>query len=158
MKKKKFLSEFLALILCMVVFVGCSREPQPEDVVNKLETAFNTLDVDMMLECYEPSVQKMYSAMMEVGGQFMGGIDLATIISGLGGFTDVFGDELGVEIPTVTFTVNSKQMISDSKAVLNVTLKYDYGGSVSDVDGEEVTEDMYFVKIDGQWYISAKKF
>lgn len=157
-KLQKIVSVILSL---MMIFscCGCQKEPEPEDIMKKLETAFNTANIEMMLECYEPSVQNMYKGMMEIGGALLGGVDLATIVSGLGGFADIFGSEFGAEMPKIEIVVNSKKVLSDSKVILNVTQKYDYKGiDVPKDTPTELTEDVYFVKIDGEWYISAKPF
>lgn len=67
------LRKTVSLILLFLISINlcdCSpNEPTPEEVVEKLETAFNTSNIDMMLECYEPSVQNMYKGLMELGGQ-----------------------------------------------------------------------------------------
>lgn len=158
----KFKSKFISTLLAVCLFFGfcaCGEESQPEDVIEKLETAFNTSNIDMMLECYEPSIQNMYKGLMEIGGQLMGDIDLQTIISGLGGFADVFGSELGMEMPKIDLVINEKEIIADDKVRMNITQYYDYNDmSVPENAPEELTSDMYLVRIDGQWYISAKVF
>lgn len=145
------------LFLISVNLCACfSKEPTPEDVIEKLETAFNTSNVDMMLECYEPSIQNMYKGMMEIGGQLMGGVDMATVVSGLGGFADVFGKDLGMEMPTIRLVINSKKQISENRVSLNVTQYYDYKDmSVPEDVEKEITSDIPMEKIDGKWYIAA---
>lgn len=150
---------FILLFLISINLCACSpNEPTPEEVVEKLETAFNTSNIDMMLECYEPSVQNMYKGLMELGGQALGGIDLETVINGLGGFADVFGSEIGYEMPTVHFIINDRKVISETKVKMNITQIYKYNSANHPKNApDKITSDMYFVKIDGKWYISAKK-
>lgn len=145
------------LFLISINLCACfSKEPTPEDIIKKLETAFNTSNVDMMLECYEPSIQNMYKGMMEIGGQLMGGVDMATVVSGLGGFADVFGKDLGMEMPKIRLVVNSKKQISENRVSLNVTQYYDYMDmSVPEDVEKEITSDIPMEKIDGKWYIAA---
>ena len=48
MKKKALV---LLTLLCMISFGGCSDQSHPEDVIQKMEDAFNEHDLDKMVEC-----------------------------------------------------------------------------------------------------------
>lgn len=144
----------IIISLCLVPFVllfGCKKESKPEDTIYKMETAFNNSDVEMLLECYEPSVQNMYNGIMEIGGKLMD-IDLKSVISGLGGFANLYGEELGAEMPKIDITINNQDYVNDNKVKMNITMSYDY----SEHEIPNQTMDIYVVNIDGTWYISAE--
>lgn len=153
--------KILLSFVIMILFFGngCNIRQNPEDVIEKLETAFNTSNIDMMLECYEPSIQQMYKGIMEIGGQMLGGVDLATVVSGLGGFANIFGETYGHEMPTVKLTVTDKEVVSENKVKLNVTQEYFWNNpNLSNNLPDKVNEIVYMVNIDGNWYISAKGY
>lgn len=155
---RKRTAAILSFILAvMFVFSSCMHKEEPEDVLHKLEISINTSDFDSMLECYEPSVQKMYKGMLELGGMFFDGADLGTILSGIGGFVDVYGEEFGAQMPKVTFYVNNREDVSDSKVRLNVTQRIEMTNS-PEFEPQEQNMAVCFVNIDDQWYISARTF
>lgn len=151
----------LALLLILSTFVvsGCdSLIPKPEETLYKYEDAINSYDIEAAVECFEPSVQKLYAGGMELGSS-IAGIDMNTMIGAAGAFVDLFGDEL-VEggMPEMKFTINSQERLEEDKVLMNVTCTYGNLSGVSGDFGEDtMSEDMdvYFVLIDGKWYISA---
>ena len=147
--KRKIMSVLLWIAVSLLLVSGCDTGKKPEDVISKLQTSFDNSDIDMMIECYEPSVQKMYKGIMAIGGAFLGDVDLADVFSGLGGFANIFGSEY-TEMPKINIT-NNKEIVSDEKVKFNVTVEYSYNG-----DSNKEDMDMYVIKIDGEWYISAK--
>ena len=158
---KKWIIIILSVVIVLVSGVclyNLNKNPQPEDVIQKFEIAYNTSNIDMMIECCEPSVQKIYKGMMEVGSELFG-VDLGTIISGMGGFNDIFGAEYGYGTANITITVNSKEVISDVKVKFNVTMQYIYrNANIPDNAPDKADTVIYVVKIDDEWYISAKNY
>lgn len=158
MNKKNVL---IALLLICSTFImsGCnSLIPQPEETLYKYEDAINSYDMEAAIECFEPSVQKLYAGGMELGSS-IAGIDMNTMIGAAGAFADLFGDEL-VEggMPEMKFTINSKEQLEKDRVLMNVTCTYENMSGITDDYGEDtMSEDMdvYFVLIDGKWYISA---
>lgn len=157
MKKKNLL--VVSVFLMVLILSGC-QTAKPEDTIYKLEEAMNNYDMEMMLECYEPSVQKIYAGAMEIGSS-IAGMDLDTILNAAGGLADLFGDEL-VEggMPQVDIIINSQEQISEDKLLMNLTVTYDYGGLMEQIETEttqtEETFDAYLVLINGIWYLSAE--
>lgn len=156
MKKYNVFKSIAFLVCVMTVMCSCSLiEPKPEDTIYKLETAFNNCDVDAILECYEPSVQTMYNGAMEIGGSLLGGIDLKTVVSGLGGFADVFGDQLvDGGMPKIKIIINSQQQVTEEKVLMNLTINFIEGSSAM---RESEVMDVYLILIDDEWYISAEE-
>lgn len=130
---------------------ACFKSAEPEDTIYKMEEAFNDSDIDALLECYEPKVQKMYSGIMEIGGKLLD-VDLKTIISGLGAFSNLYGKDFGAEMPKIDITINSKEEINEEKVKMNLTMRYEY----SQQDIPDQVMDVYVIKIDNEWYLSAE--
>lgn len=150
MKKRRIIL-LIMLILTLINLGGCTKTAEPEDTIYKMEEAFNDSDMDALLECYEPKVQKMYDGVMAVGGALLG-VDMNTVIGGLGAFANLYGKDFGADMPEVDITINSKEEINEDKVKMNLTMKYDY----SQQDISDQTMDIYVVKIDDKWYISAE--
>lgn len=157
-RKNRYISIvlFIAILLC-----SCTKKPKPEDTIYKLEKAFNNYDIDMMLECYEPSVQAIYEGIAEIGGNLLGGIDLKTMMSTAGGIANIFGDEL-IEggLPEIDININSQEEVTDEKVQMDLTINYIYSNEMLDSLPEDMSTeqniDIYLVLIDDTWYISAE--
>lgn len=138
-------------LIPLILLCGCKEESKPEDTIHKMEKAFNNSDIETLLECYEPSVQNMYNGIMEIGGKLMD-VDLKTVISGLGGFANLYGEDIGAEMPEIDITINNQDYVNDDKVKMNITMSYDY----SEHEIPNQTMDIYVVNIDDIWYISAE--
>lgn len=149
--KSKSIALLSILALISVFMCACLKSAEPEDTIYKMEEAFNDSDMEALLECYEPKVQKMYDGVMEIGGKLLG-VDLNTVINGLGAFANLYGKDFGAEMPTIDITINSKEKINEEKVKMNITMKYD----CSQQNLEDQTMDIYLIKIDSEWYISAE--
>lgn len=159
MKRK---NKYISIVLFVVISLcSCTKKPKPEDTIYKLEKAFNNYDVDMLLECYEPSVQAIYEGIVEIGGSLMGGIDLKTMMSTAGGIANIFGDEL-IEggLPEIDININSQKEVTDEKVQMNLTINYIYSDEILKTLPEntstEQNMDIYLVFIEDTWYISAE--
>lgn len=158
---KRTLYGIIALLFVPIILCSCMERPKPEDTVYKLEKAFNNYDMEMMLECYEPSVQSMYAGIMEIGGALLGGVDLKTIIQGLGGFTNIYGNSL-IEggLPQIAITINSMEEITEDKVLVDLTIKYIYSEEMlKNIPSDTQTEEQmyaYLVYIDDTWYFSSE--
>lgn len=161
MKSRHILSILFSFIVVSFHLYSCTEEAKPEDTINKLETAFNEYNIEMMLECYEPSFQAVYEGGAELFGAALGGIDVKTLMQGLGGFVNIFGDSL-IEggLPEIDIIINSIEEVTEDKVLAKLTLKYIYSEEMkkqlpSYVQTEEQM-NAYLVLIDGTWYISSE--
>ena len=152
-KMKKVFCHIVAILLIIpICLCSCQAKSTPEDTIAKLESGLNTYDTEKVLECYEPSVQSMYAGIMEIGGALLGGVDLQTILQGMGGFANIYGDNMMEGgMPKVTITVNSIKEITDDKVLADMTFKTSF-------NDEEQTEKVYayLVYIDDTWYFAAE--
>lgn len=159
--KRKLWSLFIVLSIPFSL-CSCTRETKPEDTIYKLEKAFNTYNIEMMIECYEPSIQDIYEGLMEVGGELLG-MDMKTIIQGASGFANVYGDSFMEEdIPEIDIIINSMEEVDGNKdkILADLTIKYDYSKETlerfTDIETEEKMY-VYLICIDKKWYISGEE-
>lgn len=148
MKKKSCL---LILVLTFsMILSGCIPTAKPEDTIYEMEEAINAYDMEALVECFEPSVQKIYAGALEVGSSFLG-MDLGTVLDAASGIADLFGVELMEDgMPTVDIVINSQEEISDEEVKMNLTFTVNYAGET-----ESETMDVTLVLIKSKWYISG---
>jgi len=132
----------------------------PEDKINatveKLEYSFNNLDVNGMLECFDPSVSAMYDAAMSLTGSLMGSMlevgDMTDLLTGMTDIAPFLPDEIYDEIggkPVLDITVNNIVFTSDTSADVTMTFSVSQGGQ-----SEQTTETLSMMEIDDEWVIS----
>lgn len=161
MKKimKSTLGIFLIAVLMLNLCACSSKDSQPEELLSKLENAYNTQDIDILLDCFDPTIQNTCKSIAAVGGDMFGTVDFQTVINSLSEFVDIFNIDTENGIPQINFTINQKEYISDIAVKLNVTQKCIYKTiDVPDFIPKEYTTDLYFININDHWYISAKLF
>lgn len=123
----------------------------PKGTIEKLETAYNNLDIDSMVECFDPSVQAFYSGANSVLGELVGFdiSDMASMVPFIANFDDDIDFE---DLPKIEIKINDIDKTSDTTAVVYCTImSQGYGG-------EPEEDDIDMVKIDGEWYISGTEF
>lgn len=148
MKKRVFL---IFVLIFTVLLGGCIPIAKPEDTIHKMEDAINAYDMEALVECFEPSVQKIYAGVLEVGSSFLG-MDVATLINAASGIADLFGVELTEGgMPTVDIVINSQEELSDEEVKMNLTFTVNYAGET-----QSETMDVTLVLIKWKWYISAE--
>lgn len=149
MKKRSYL--LIMILVVAMLFSGCTPKPNPEDTIYKLEAAMNEYDIQTALECFEPSVQKIYAGVLEVGSSFWG-MDIGTVLDAAGGIADLFGVELLEDgMPTVDIEIVSQEEISDEEVKMNLAVTINYAG-----ESETENMDVTLVLIKGEWYISGE--
>lgn len=140
MKKKSYI--LLLVLLFSLLLSGCISKAKPEDTIYKMEEAINEYDMKKLVECFEPSIQKIYKGILTTGQSF------ANTVDGIVNFIEE--NVLEDELLTVDITVNSKERISAKKVKLNITFTIDYVGQK-----QAKTMDVTMVYIKGEWYISS---
>lgn len=53
MKNRKLVAAAVLTVLLLSLFTGCRQTPRPEDTVEQLQRAINTLDTDALLQCVD---------------------------------------------------------------------------------------------------------
>lgn len=122
------------------------RVDKAEDTIRKMERALNNLDMEELIECYEPQVQKMYNEIFKFDENLMG-MDIGSL---LGGFTNIYGNEFGLEMPEITINIDNQEYISIEQVKMRLTIHYQ-NSTISD---EAI--DINLIQIDDIWYISSE--
>lgn len=123
-----------------------TEDVNPEDTIRKMERALNNLDMKELIECYEPQVQKMYNEIFKFNENLMG-MDIGSL---LGGFTNIYGKEFGLEMPEITINIDNQEYISSEQVKMRLTIHYQ-NSTISDE-----TVDINLIRIDDIWYISSE--
>lgn len=123
-----------------------TEEANPEDTIRKMERALNKLDMKELIECYEPQVQKMYNEIFKFDENLMG-MDIGSLLDG---FTNIYGNEFGLEMPEITINIDNQEYISSEQVKMRLTIHYQ-NSTISD----EVI-DINLIQIDDIWYISSE--
>ena len=148
MKKALRILLLCAMILCMVPLAAQSATlSDVTPLLEKIESAYNRMDLNLLLECYDPSVLKAFTAM----GKFVGmDTDLYT---GLMPFaSNIFSAYIGstTDLPQCKITPDS--YIGDDYYGV-VKYKVEIKQSSGNVDN--ITTEMNVQKVDNVWYIAA---
>ena len=65
---KRVLALALACLLTLSA-AGCGKAKGPEDTLKAFQTAFNSYDLDAMLDCVEPTMATLIRAVLDVEGR-----------------------------------------------------------------------------------------
>lgn len=122
----------------------------PRGTIEKFEDSYNNLDIDSMVECFDPSVRALYSGANSILGELVG-FDISDMAS-LVPFLANFDEDLSLEdMPKIKIDIKDIDKTSDSTAVVYCV--------ISTSDGSDSEEDeLNMVKIDSEWYISGNEF
>lgn len=150
----KFIIKLVAIVvvLATVVTAGVSiagNISSPKKTLQKFEEAYNNVDFDGMVECFDPRTQSLYSGADALMDNFLGiGIgDLGNIAYLFSGFADE--EDIAAQ-PIIDIEVNDWGKTDKENAWVECTMSVTAG----DVYEEEDVE-FQMVKIDGEWYINA---
>jgi hypothetical protein len=146
----------VVLAMCLTMLSACSSKPF--DTVRKFADAYNELDYNKMIECYDPRITQAINGVANgIGGLFgLSGVDgdsaaAASSLVGdlLGEYAQQYWDERGISA-TMSVKELSTEMNGDDKA--RVTVQFTFKAS----NGEQQTwqETLSMVKIEGKWYIT----
>lgn len=155
--KHRILSLALTLLM-LVVCVGCGGKPKPEATVRKYVNAYNHQDQDMMIECFEPSVQDAYAAAQSAGSAIMESF-WGTLIGNIAEKAQEEANDKKQENKTkLSVKFKGKERTDEDHVVL--TVEYTYTSRIKSgkkTKTEKVTEEreVKMVRIDEVWYIAA---
>lgn len=119
----------------------------PKSTIEKFEKSFNALDIDGVIECFDPSVQKLYSGANSLLGSAFG-MNISDL-SSLAPFISEFDDDISADdMPKISIDVTDVDKTSKNTATVYCDIKYS--------DEIATNETIEMVKIDGEWYISGQ--
>lgn len=121
----------------------------PEDVVERFVSAYNSVDLEKMLDCLEPSIARPMKSVIGLANALIG-VDVNDIIGALPILAAMMPEESGsyASMPKMSCVINDT-VIDGKYATVNATFTVT-------ADGERNTEtlDLHCVKVDGDWYIT----
>lgn len=152
----KTITLVVVLVMCLTMLSACSSKPF--DTVRKFADAYNKLDYNKLVECYDPRITQALSGVANgVSGLF--GLpstdsDSAAAASSLigdlmGEYAQQYWDERGVSA-TMSVKELSTEMNGDDKAKVTVQFTVE----VSTGERQTWQETLSMVKIEGKWYIT----
>lgn len=140
------------VVVVAVVVVGTvvyKNYDSPKSTIEKFEDSYNSADVDGMIECFDPSVQALYSGANSILSDFIG-MDIGDLSAMLPFLAEIDDSGDYSDLPKIDISVLDVDKTSDSTATVLCEF------TTSDGVTEEDTIEM--VKIDGEWYISGEEF
>lgn len=110
-------------------------------------SAYNSADMDGLINCFEPAVQSVYKGANSLLNSTVG-FDIGTI-SSLLPFASYLDEDIpdASELPKLDISVDDIDITSDSTAVVYCTVQF---GSL-----ESESSTMNMVKIDDKWYFAV---
>lgn len=140
------------VVVVSVVVVGTvvyKNYDSPKSTIEKFEDSYNSADMDGMIECFDPSVQALYSGANSILSDFIG-MDIGDLSAMLPFLAEIDDSDDYSYLPKIDISVLDVDKTSDTTATVLCEF------TTSDGVTEEDTIEM--VKIDGEWYISGEEF
>lgn len=140
------------VVVVSVVVVGTvvyKNYDSPKSTIEKFEDSYNSADMDGMIECFDPSVQALYSGANSILSDFIG-MDIGDLSAMLPFLAEIDDSGDYSDLPKIDISVLDVDKTSDTTATVLCEF------TTSDGVTEEDTIEM--VKIDGDWYISGEEF
>ena len=153
----KLMKKVVALVLCLglcLSLTACGDKSEIKDTIKDFEEACQTLDLNDMLECMDPTVAKLVGGGAGLIGSLTGKTSeelLDSIVPTLFGedYTSEFLQSLKIKVKDVA--------VNEDNATAMCTITYLY-------DGEEQSRDAAFEMVkegseeDADWYIADIDF
>lgn len=141
MRKRAF-SATIALVLLIAVLActlsACGGTSSPKAVTETFFSAVKAGDLEKAIECFTPSAQAQYKAMLAVSDALFG-VDTGSILGGIVGYANE------QEYKSYSFKVKDVNKTDDSHATVSVDVI---------VNGQKNrTTSVSCVRIDKKWYI-----
>ncbi|NCB05697.1 MAG: hypothetical protein EOM69_09280 [Clostridia bacterium] len=155
MTRRSFPKSFamLAIVICLL-FVATSCQPvgSPEDTIHDFQNAYNQLDMNKALECFEPSQAEAFKSLINIFSGSLINVSAQDLINILPLFSNVRLDENGTTFgsvsPKIAITIHSTT-VNGNNATCAVTMVMTSGGeTLLNQDGE-----CTLVLQNGKWYI-----
>jgi|GEM_PF-5436688 len=124
----------------------------PVGTIERFEECYNNLDLEGMINCFDPRIQSLYAGANAFVGELTGGLDLSSM-PGLALLLSEFTDEEMPEPPQIDIEVTDWEKTSDETAVVYCIITTTMYGESESAEGE-----LPMVKYDDEWFISGDDF
>ncbi len=131
------------VVLLAGILVAMNKTAGPESTVEKFETALNSMDADLLLDCFQPSVAKPIRSLLNLFSS-AAGIEIRDVFSMIPmlSWFDSYSEQ-----PKFDFKILDSKVDGDT-AMLTMEITTTVDGSkdvVKTIGG--------FIKVNGEWYI-----
>jgi outer membrane lipoprotein-sorting protein len=154
--KKKFAIIFVGVALLLTMTACGTKQSQPFDTVEKFTKAYNELDYNGLMECYDPRIMETVQGIAGGIGSMLGAPDISNsdaanslVADLLSEYAVDYWDEAGVTCEMTAKEI-STELNGDNKA--KVTVEFHFTASTGENDTWQETLSM--VKNDKEWYIT----
>lgn len=157
----RILAIIVTIIIPITLFTACLFQKSDEELIeariNRFLTAYNTGDLDAVIECLDAKTRNTYKSTMNlvenIGGALLGKVTETKIglnLSDLFDFSDLFGISVGTISEDDILTVDIQEIIIEDETHATVNVTISYNTNIADL-----SEDAYFtmLKENGDWYI-----
>lgn len=153
---KKILALTLTCVLCLSFFNGCnllikSDEELIEERIYSFVNAYNSGDVDGLVECFDSKTKTTLKSALGIGNSLLGGLTGFSV-----DLKDIFGLGMGItegDVLTVQQVNNIQIGTGTATADATIVLSDEWGGS-----GKTTDDCTFYLKSEnGGWYISNMK-
>ena len=137
-----------ALCLMMVFLVGCSNaQSTPEGTIKRFEQSIQKMDIDGMLDCFEPSASKGVRAALKIAGSLLGvsAEDVIDLIP--------FAMDVGLASGDQTALSAERQLKQFSLQVVSVDYNQNRTRATVTIKYEGMTDSVEMVMEQGSWYL-----
>lgn len=146
--KRKIMALCLVVVLMLGVS-GCGAKSECKELIGNLETACNSMDVDGILDCFNPDTVAPIKMVLNTFGE--GKENLINFVYDMLGISVQEGESAEETLETIKLEPTEFEL-SDESGTVNCTLSIEVGDSI--VEKELVFE---VIKVDEQWYIEGLK-
>lgn len=153
-KYKRILTVSMVLLLCFFSLFACSAPKSDEELIeskiNQFLKAYNSGDMDAVLECLAARTKNQVSSAMKIAQAIGGAVPKVGGILGKISISDLFGVSVGMvsDDDILTISDTTINIVSDTKATVDVVLGYK--DKLSDTQGKAF---FTMVKEDNDWFI-----
>ena len=152
------MKKIIVIVVCFLVVstVAAVVVPQifdsPVGTVERFEECYNNLDIEGMMNCFDPTIQSLYAGANAFLGELTGGLDINSLPS-FALLLSKFTDEEMPEPPKIKIDVTDWEKTSDETAIVYCVITTTMNGVSESTEGELPME-----KYDDEWYISGDEF
>lgn len=129
----------------------------PEKTINNFVTAYNDLDIDAMVDCCEPKLQKIYKAGVGAAGS-IAGFNANEILNGAGAFSSiVLGDKnakISIEILSINYPIKNIAEVETNFIFTPAA----YMNGYSETQQQQTIEILTLKRINYKWYMGSESF
>lgn len=148
----KVIIKIVAIIACIGVVVGVSIvviknvTDSPRKTIERFEDAYNSVDVQGMVDCCDSTTRTLYSGANALVGE-LAGIDINTFVASIP-FLAALDDDINMEDSPKIHIDIKKIHKNDDTAIVECTIELD--GKT-----EDEISSIPMIKEDGEWYIDC---